>query len=131
MPKAIDACTPYTKTPSELPRPMRSLTYQQRIFVALRMMHTSDRVPNLSFRRSIQTSSPDVRKRNANIMESRDIRHMAGSMPHISLWYDDHIGNGDGASESGAYDFDELPRDGVGLREQCTGGVLYWRSHYL
>lgn len=92
--------------------------------------HTSYRIPNLSFRRSIQTLSPDLSKRIANIVESRDIRDIESARTHVSLWYDFHIHNGDRASENCAYDFNELPKDRVRLRGEYTGGVLYWRSYH-
>lgn len=86
--------------------------------------HTSDRIPNLSFRWSIQTMSPDLRKCSANVVEIRDIRDTESGRTYVSLWYNIHVDNGDRASESCAYDFDKLPRDRVRPREQYTSGVL-------
>lgn len=121
IPKAIDACSPYTKTPSELPRPVHIAGHQQTEPSSNMFGYygrTSDRIPNLSFRRSIQTSPPDLRKRIASVVETRDIRDTEPGRTYVSLWYDIHVDNGDRASEICAYDFDELPRDRAGRREQ-------------
>lgn len=103
IPKAIDACTPYIKTPSELLAPTHSVdhlkpsggTWEDR-------SRTSNRIPNLSFRWSIQTLPPDLRKRMANIIESRDIRDTKSSRTYVSLRYDVHVNYGNRTSESGA-----------------------------
>lgn len=109
MPNAMDACTPYTKTPSELPRPIHSVNHQhlERLFCIFGHDElTSDRIPNLSFRRSIQTFSPDLRKRITNVIESRDIGDTVSGRTHVSLRNDIHVDNGNCASEIGAQSFD-------------------------
>lgn len=75
---------------------------------------TSNRIPNLSFRWSIQTVHPDLRERIANVVESCDIRNTISGRLHISLGYDIHVDNSNGADEICAYDFDELQRPGSG-----------------
>ena len=78
----------YPRSESFISKPNHLVMYLGRI------KHTSDRIPNLSFRRSIQTFSPDMRKRVANVVESGDIRTAESGRMYVPLWYDAHVDNG-------------------------------------
>ena len=88
--------------------------------------HTSDRIPNLSFRRSIQTLSPDLRQCIANVIESRDIRDAKSGRNDVSLWHGIHVDDRDRARENCAYGLMSFhPRDPVRLESNNIPEVYF------